>query len=288
MSNLSTRDFIKEILNEDYNSEDIKKILLNLLDYNRLKDCSVIKPKSKDTCVFSGHIEISFDDNKEALLFLKIVKHLNKSGKNQLSIINPNIIDIEYKLKEDGKTVSMKTIDSQYVNSIDQGLKEVKNMYSDVVSRTVKRLINLNLITNKQETSLAYRNLLLNSGLDMNEQDLDKLTKIFAINNAEFIEKMNKIVFRAENGHHINGQNAAEIENWLKKIDLNVLMDERRDDLLELISKNTISQSVTKENSWFSEISDKLKNVFNFEKPNQNKIEKIETTKIKINRTIYA
>ncbi len=217
MSKLSTRDFIKEILKEDYKSEDLKNVLLHLLDHNRLKDCSVIERKTKNSCLFSGNIELSFDDNKEALLFLKIVKYLNKSGKDKLSVLNANIMDVNYSLKDDGKTVVMKTMESQYVNSIEQGLKETKNMYSDIVARTVSRLLNLNLITNKQETSETFRNLFLNSGVSIDEQSSDKLSKIFAINSDNFLNKLKRTVERSENGHYINGQLDQGLKKLLKK-----------------------------------------------------------------------
>ena len=289
MSRLSTRDFIKEILTEDYKSEDIKKLLINLLDNDRIKDCSIIERKTKSSCLFSGNIELSFDDNKEALLFLKIVKHLNKSGKKNLSVINPNIIDINYTLKDDGKTISMKTMDSQYVNSVEAGLKEVRNMYSDIVSRTVKSLLNLNLITNKTETSETFRNLLLNSGVSIDEQNTEKLTKIFAINTDNFLSKLTKIVERSENGHYINGQQSAEIEIWINKVGLleNIVENEnRRDDLLSLINNKSINQESTKENGFIGKITKYITNVFGIEKPTQNKTKEMENSEIKVNRTI--
>lgn len=290
MSRLSTRDFIKEILSEDYKSDDIKSLLINLLDHTKIKDCSIIERKTKSSCLFSGNIEVSFEDNKEALLFLKIVKHLNKSGKKNLSVINPNIIDIDYTLKEDGRTISMKTMDSQYVNNIENGLKEVKNMYSDIVSRTVKSLLNLNLITNKAETSEAFRNLLLNSGISIDEQKTEKLTKIFAINTDSFLSKLKKIVERSENGHYINGQQAAEIETWINKVGLESVLEneKRRHDLLVLINNKAISQAATKENGFIGKITKYLTNIFGVEKPTKNKVKEIENSKIKVNRTIYA
>lgn len=289
MSKLSTRDFIKEILKEDYKSEDLKNVLLNLLDPHRLKDCSVIERKTKNSCLFSGNIELSFDDNKEALLFLKIVKYLNKSGKDKLSILNANIMDVNYSLKDDGKTIVMKTIESQYVNSIEQGLKETKNMYSDIVAITVSRLLNLNLITNKQETSETFRNLFLNSGVSIDEQSSDKLSKIFAINSDNFLNELKRTVERSENGHYINGQQAAEIEKWLNRAGLEEVVEKekRRDDLLSLMNNKSISPEATKENGFISKIEKSLRNIFGVEKP-QRKQSKETIESIRVNRTRYA
>lgn len=300
MNKLSTRDFIREILKGEYSSQNIKNILLDLLEDNNFKNLSKIEEKSKNVFVFSGHIELSFTDNTEADLFLKTVKYLNKSGKDKLSLINSSIIDMDYVLKEDGRTVQIKTRESQYVNSIEQGIKEVRNMYSDVVSRTIKSLANIGLLTNEQEKSETYRNLLLNSGVNLikegeenNDNLYKKLSKVFAINSQEFLEKMKKMVSRAENSHKLNGQQAAEIEHWLKKVNLEGLMSEPKLDLLDLLKKQKISQSKVIDSEQLGILDTFKKSIsslFGFEEPK--KIDKIKKEEpfipVRINRTTYA
>lgn len=302
MNKLSTRDFIREILKGEYSSQNIKNILLDLLEDNNFKNLSKIEEKSKNVFVFSGHIELSFTDNTEADLFLKTVKYLNKSGKDKLSLINSSIIDMDYVLKEDGRTVQIKTRESQYVNSIEQGIKEVRNMYSDVVSRTVKSLANIGLLTNEQEKSETYRNLLLNSGVNLikegeenNDNLYKKLSKVFAINSQEFLEKMKKMVSRAENSHKLNGQQAAEIENCLKKLNLDELIkiSESKLALLDLLKKEKISQSKVIDSEQLGVLDTFKKSIsslFGFEEPK--KIDKIKKEEpfipVRINRTTYA